>query len=47
MTITMPCPAVLLKLVERVLHDSDVWLPTPRELVRHCMSGACVCRRPL
>jgi hypothetical protein len=26
---------VLLKLVERVLRESDVWLPTPRELVRH------------
>jgi len=26
---------VLLGILERVLHDSDVWLPTPRELVRH------------
>jgi hypothetical protein len=26
---------VLLKIIENVLHDSDVWLPTPTELVRH------------
>jgi len=26
---------VLLGIFERVLHDSDVWLATPQELVRH------------
>jgi hypothetical protein len=26
---------VLLKIIEDVLQDSEVWLPTPAELVRH------------